>query len=68
MDTKEQLDYYRSRIKEMLKRVPPSVNGGSYDNAVAFKKLVVKACKVANASNPKLGDVMSMHNQLSSYY
>lgn len=68
MDTKEQIDYYRGRIKEMLKRVPPKVNGGSYDNAVAFKKLAVQACKVANASNPKLPVLISTHNQLSSYY
>lgn len=68
MDTKQQIDYYRNAIKEMLKRIPASVNSGSYDNAVAFKKLAAQACKVANASNPKLPALMSTHQQLSSYY
>lgn len=68
MDTKQQTDYYRAQIKEMLRRVPDSVNAGSYDNAVAFKKLAAQACKVANASNPKLPVLISTHNQLNTYY
>lgn len=68
MDTKQQIEHYRSRIKEMLRRVPPSVNGGSYDHAVAYKKVAAKAGKAADASNPKLALLMEMHNQLSTYY
>lgn len=68
MDTKQQTDYYRDRVKEMLRRVPDSVNGGSYDNAVAFKKLAAQAHKVVSASNPKLPALLSMHQQLSRYY
>jgi hypothetical protein len=68
MDEKTQTEYYRGRIKEMLRRVPDSVNGGSYDNAVAFKKLAGQACKLAGQSNPKLVALTQMHNQLSQYY
>ena len=68
MDTKDQGDYYRGRIKEMLRRVPNSVNGGSYETAVAFKKLVAEANKVMATSRPKLEKLTQVHNQLSSYY
>ncbi len=68
MDTKQQVDYYRRGIREMLKRVPASVNAGSYDTAVAFKKLVAKATKAAEASNPKLAVLIETHNQLQQYY
>jgi hypothetical protein len=66
--TQEQIDYYRGRIKEMLRRVPASVNGGSYETAVAFKKLAAQALKAADSSKPKLVVLTSMHQQLSSYY
>ena len=68
MDTQQQIEYYRGRIKELLRRVPASVNNGSYDNAVAFKKLAAQAFKVANAPRAKLDALMSTHNQLSQYY
>lgn len=68
MDNKEQITYYRDRIQEMLRRVPASVNSGSYDNAVAFKKLAAKANKVATSSKPNLAVLISTHNQLSTYY
>jgi hypothetical protein len=52
----------------MLRRVPNSVNGGSYETAVAFKKLAAQALKAADSSKPKLAVLTSMHQQLSSYY
>lgn len=68
MDTKQQLDYYTGRIREMLRRVPDKVNNGSYEASVAFKKLVAQANKVLGSSRPKLDAVIQVHNQLSSYY
>jgi hypothetical protein len=68
MEQQTQLEYYRGRIKEMLRRVPASVNSGSYDNAVAFKKMAAQASKVANQPRPKLEALMQVHNQLSAYY
>ena len=68
MDQKQQIEHYRSRIKEMLRRVPDSVNGGSYEKAAAFKKLAAKACKVANQGSPNLAALIEAHNQLASYY
>ena len=66
--TQEQIEYFRGRIKEMVRRVPPSVNGGSYETAVAFKKLAVQAIKAADSSKPKLAVLTSLSSQLSSYY
>lgn len=68
MDTKQQIDYYTGRIKEMLRRVPDKVNAGSYEAAVAFKKQVAEAQKVIGNSRPKLERIVQVHNQLSSYY
>lgn len=68
MDTKQQIDYYTGRIREMLRRVPDTVNNGSYDTTVAFKKLVAQANKVLGNSRPKLEALVQVHNQLSSYY
>lgn len=66
--TEEQINYYRGRIQEMLRRVPDSVNGGSYETAVAFKKLAVQAQKVVGQSNPKLVVLTQTYNQLITYY
>jgi hypothetical protein len=66
--TKEQIDYYLGRIKDMLRRVPDSVNGGSYETAVAFKKLAVQASKAVGQSNPKLVVLTQIYSQLSVYY
>lgn len=63
-----QINYYLGRIKEMLRRVPDSVNGGSYETAVAFKKLAGQAHKVVSQSNPKLVVLTQIHGQLSTYY
>lgn len=68
MDTKESVEHYRSRIREMLKRVPNSVLSGGHTQATAYKKAVAQATKVANAANPPLATLISAHNQLSSYY
>jgi hypothetical protein len=68
MNSKEQVDHYRKRIREMLKRVPDGVIGGSHGHAVAYKKVVTQATKVANAASPSLESLIQAHNQLSSYY
>lgn len=68
MEEKQQIDYYRSRIKELLRGVPSSVNSGSYDTAVAFKKLAGQACKLADNKSAKLLDLTNTYRQLSSYY
>lgn len=68
MDEKQQAEYYRAQLKEMLRRVPNSVNAGSYETAVAFKKLAGQACKLVDQSNPKLIALTQMHSQLSQYY
>ena len=66
--TQDQINLYRARIKDMVRRIPASVNGGSYETAVAFKKLATQALKAAESSKPKLSVLTQMHQQLSSYY
>ena len=66
-DEKE-LAYYRSRIKEMLARVPPAVNSGSYDNAVAFKRAAAAAKSAAEKQRPNLMKVKGAYAALAMYY
>lgn len=68
MDTKQQLDYYTGRVREMLRRVPDKVNGGSHDTVVTYKKLVAQANKVLGSNRPKLDTLIQVHNQLAVYY
>lgn len=68
MDDKQKAAEYRARIKQMLKRVPSKVNAGSYDQAVAFKKLAGTADKLASSNKASLAALTSMHNQLTQYY
>lgn len=68
MDTKQQIDHYTGRIRDMLRRVPNKVNNGSYETAVSFKKQVAEANKVLSSARPKLDRIIQVHNQLSSYY
>ena len=68
MDQAQQIDYYKGAIKDLLKRVPASVNSGSYDQAVAFKKLVGLANKAADSARPRLATLTDLHNRLRSYY
>jgi hypothetical protein len=66
-DIKVEIDRLKVRINDMLRRVPASVNGGSYDVAVAYKKTAAQAYKLVTASAPKFIALQQVCNQLSTY-
>lgn len=65
--TESPVDSYKRRINELLKRVPASINNGSYQAAVDYKKLAATASKSANSARAKITVLQSLHNQLSAY-
>lgn len=64
---KEKLDAARERLQGLLKRVPNSVNSGSYDTAVAYKKHAKKAQAHLASARVKLVDLTQAYQQLSQY-
>lgn len=68
MTDKQQADQLRKQLKQLLQRVPSKVNAGSYDQAVAFKKLAGEACKLATSNKSSLASLTAMHGRLSQYY
>lgn len=54
-------------IQSLLRRVPASVNSGSYDLAVRYKKLAQKAAKLVEKKAAKLIDLQSTFNELNAY-
>lgn len=62
-----QVEHARTRIKGMLKKVPPRVCNGSYDTSVAYKKTAVLAGKLADQKHPKYAAIIQACNQLATY-
>lgn len=62
----------RARLTELLtgycEHVPPSVNSGSYNNAVAFKADIVKCRKVISKRNVSNNELRSAINTLDRYW
>lgn len=61
------IERLRARCLELLKRVPESVNSGSYDTAVRYKKAAKEARKYAEQAHPKYPDLHLACNQLESF-
>lgn len=68
MEAEQEIQRLKALISSMIKRVPPSVNGGSYDNAVAFKKHVMVARKEVEKQRPDVVKLRAAHNVLAGYY
>lgn len=66
-DIKVETDRLRKQLTDLLRRVPASVNAGSHDTAVAYKKLAGQAHKLLAASAPKFVLLQQVYGQLSSY-
>lgn len=64
---KAQLEAAKERLQGLLKRVPNSVNSGSYDAAVAYKKHAKKAQAHLASARVKLVDLTQAYQQLSQY-
>lgn len=59
--------FYRERIAEMLRRVPPGVSSGSYQKSVAYKEVVEAAYKALKTPN-SLAKLSDAHNRLAAFY
>lgn len=66
-DLKIAMDAAKERIRESLKRVPASVNNGSYNDAVAYKALCKQADKLLKSKSPKYAALQQVANQLAAY-
>lgn len=66
-DLKVAIDMAKERIREYLKKVPASVNNGSYNDAVAYKELCKQANKLLASKSPKYAALQQVANQLAGY-
>lgn len=66
MANSQELDNYVNKLRELIKRVPASVNDGSYQQAVAYKAAVMDANKAL--SRPSLAKVKMAFNRLEPFY
>ena len=66
-DIKTETARLLASLRELLRRVPASVNAGSYDSAVAYKKIALQATKLLAAASPKFITLQQVHGQLSNY-
>ena len=58
----------KERCRDMMKRVPASVNRGSYQTAVNYKELVKKATKLVAQEHPNYQTLQKVTNELSQFY
>ncbi len=66
-DLKVAIETTKERIREYLKKVPDSVNNGSYNSAVAYKELCKQANKLLASKSPKYSALQQVANQLAGY-
>ena len=57
----------RARVLSLLARVPDSVNSGSYDLSVRYKKAVKDARKQTDQKHPKYPALQLVCNQLEVF-
>ena len=57
----------RARLAELLSRVPDSVNGGTHDTAVKYKKAVKEARKQVDQKSAKYPALQLACNQLEVF-
>lgn len=63
----EQASYYRDKLKQMLKQVPPSVLNGSYQRSVQYKEAVEHARKALKTPN-SVAKLSEACYRLASFY
>lgn len=64
----DNVDRLRRELEEYVKRIPPKINDGSYNQAVAFKGHVNAAKKVLAKRNPTETELHAAINQLYAYW
>ena len=63
----EQASYYRDKLKQMLKQVPPSIPNGSYQRSVQYKEAVEHARKALKTPN-SVAKLSEACYRLASFY
>lgn len=66
-DPSAEINRLREGIKEMLKRVPASVNAGGIRVSQAYKKAAIDARKAVESSRPTLAKMQQAYTQLNQY-
>lgn len=58
---------YKERIEQMLRSVPNSVKGGSYQKSIAYKQAVERAQKALKTPN-SVAKLSQACNELATFY
>jgi hypothetical protein len=61
------LNYWRDKIRELMRRVPERVNAGGIQTARAYKEAVTFANKQLTASRPTLLNMKTAAQKLQAY-
>jgi hypothetical protein len=59
--------YYKTKIGELLKRVPARINNGGHGTAVAYKEAVKYAQKYLTAPRATVMNLRQAHQKLIAY-
>jgi uncharacterized membrane protein len=65
--SEESPDFYRARIREMLRRVPAKVCAAGVETTVAYKEAVVNATKHLNGARSSLTNLKQAAQRLQAY-
>lgn len=68
MEKDQEIAQLKQSIKRLLVRIPPAVNAGSNELAVAYKKAAVAATKEVSKSRPGLALLQQAYRNLNSFY
>jgi hypothetical protein len=63
----EDVNYWRNRIREMLRRVPAKVNAGGIQTAQAYKEAVAFANRHLNSGRTNLAHLKTAVSRLAVY-
>lgn len=67
-DNTAEVDRLIGVIRERLRRVPPSVTGGSYQTTIDFKEVCKKANKLLESKRPTLAKAQEINGLLNPYF
>ena len=66
-DLIEATERTKSILRELLKTVPQTVNNGSHQTAVSYKKLVIQGQKLLASNKTKYATLQQVTASLSAY-
>ncbi len=66
-DLKSAIAQKKQELKQLLQRVPASVNSGSYQRAVAYKDAAKRGQKLLDSSSARLAPLQQVVNDLKQF-